>query len=72
MDKTKLCLVCIGKKVKELRDSKGLTQFELATDLDTDKCLISALERGVYNNITIRTLSKLADYFSVEIEYFLK
>lgn len=72
MDKTKICLICIGKKVKELRDKRKLTQLHLAIDLETDKCMISAIERGVYNNITILTLSKLAEYFSVEIEYFLK
>lgn len=72
MDKTKICIECVGRKVKELRLSMGLTQFQLACDLNTDKSLISALERGVYGNITIRTLVRLGEIFNVDIEYFLK
>lgn len=62
----------IGLKVKELREQKGLTQFELACDINTDKSLISALERFKYRNITIGTLAKLSKVLDVEITYFLK
>lgn len=68
---TKLCLKKIGEHVKELRKEKGLTQFELACDLNTDKSMISALERGCYKNITIRTLIKISQYFCVHLHFLI-
>lgn len=67
-----MCLKCIGTHVKELRLLSGLTQFELACDLETDKSMISALERGVYKNITIKTLIKISNYFSVSLSELIE
>lgn len=72
MPQTQICLKCIGRNIKILRLSNGLTQFELACDLNTDKSLISALERGCYKNITIKTLVKISNYFSVSLNKLLE
>jgi len=37
----------IGRRLKELRESRGLTQTELASKLNTKQVLVSAYERGV-------------------------
>lgn len=71
MPATKSCLSKIGERIKELRKQHNLTQFELACDLNTDKSLISALERGCYKNITIKTLVKISEYFSVSLSYLI-
>lgn len=71
MPATKSCLNKIGFRIKELRKQHDLTQFELACDLNTDKSLISALERGCYKNITIKTLVKISEYFSVSLSYLI-
>lgn len=70
--KTEICLKCVGNKIRELRLKNNYTQFDVSCFLDFDKSLVSALERGVYNNITIKTLIKFALLFDVDIEYFIK
>lgn len=60
----------IGYRVKELREKHNLTQFELACDINTDKSMISALERDIYKNITVNTLYKISSTFKVVIMYF--
>jgi transcriptional regulator with XRE-family HTH domain len=36
----------IGKKLRQLRDRRGLTQTEIAKQLGVDQSLVSAYERG--------------------------
>lgn len=45
----------IGKRIKEYRQKKGMTQDELAEILDVSSHHLSAMERGVYN-IKLSTL----------------
>ena len=42
-------LVCFGKKVKELRKQKGLSQEALALLCDLDRTYIGGVERGERN-----------------------
>lgn len=48
MDK-ELQLQKFGKKIKEIRESKGLTQAQLAHKIDKDRESIARLERGAVN-----------------------
>ncbi len=70
--KTKICLECLGRKMFDLRKRHGLTQLQLACDLDTDISFISAIERGVYKNITLKNLIKISDYFCVSLHYLIQ
>lgn len=67
IDATKVCMLTIGRNIKALRKENNLSQFDLACLMDCDKCLISELERGIYNNITVKTLLKFCYIFEVEL-----
>jgi transcriptional regulator with XRE-family HTH domain len=49
----------IGARIKDIRESKGMTQLDVAVILNYDKTTISRIEAG-RTNITIRTLQKLS------------
>ena len=61
----------IAINVKVLRFEKKLIREELALLLGFDNSYISKLERGSVN-ITIDRLSKIAEYFAVDICALLK
>ena len=64
-------LIKVGENVKSLRIKNKLTQEDVAFFIFTNKSMISALERGAYNNITIGTLARLAELFKVPIQELL-
>lgn len=61
----------IANNVKVLRVEKKLKREELSLLLGFDNSYISKLERGSVN-ITIDRLSKIAEYFAVDICALLK
>jgi transcriptional regulator with XRE-family HTH domain len=58
-----------GKRVKKIRLEKGLTQKELALEMDVEISQISRIERGLVNP-TLTTLIKLATCLNVKIASF--
>lgn len=60
----------LNERIKDLRISKGLTQVEMASDLNVTKQCISNWEN---NNIqpSVDMLVRLAKYFSVSTDYLL-
>ena len=58
-----------GKKLSELRKEKGLSQEQLATDLNISQSSISNYESGTTKPDT-DILQKIAEYFKVPIAYF--
>lgn len=42
-------LISFGKNLKKIRESKNITQAQLAIDCDFDVSVISRIERGVVN-----------------------
>lgn len=60
----------IGKKIKDLRLERGISQEKLAECVNMSREHISCLERGK-NLISIDSLYKIAVYFEVDIKYFL-
>lgn len=62
----------IGGNLKRFRLELGMSQSDVAFYIFSDKSLISALERGVYHNITLLTLFKFCKLFDKTIEDFLK
>ena len=72
-DKKKL-QIAIGKRIKELRESKNIQQQDVAATCNIEKSNFSRIEAG-NTNPTIYTLSKIADRLSVtlsELLYFEK
>ena len=61
-------LKILGKNIKKIREENKLTQSDVAFYIFSDKSLISALERGVYKNITLFTVVKLMMLFGTNIE----
>jgi transcriptional regulator with XRE-family HTH domain len=61
----------IGKNIKELRRSKGISQLELAYRCNFEKTNLSRIESGK-NNPTIRTLIRIANAMKVNLFEILK
>ena len=59
-----------GARLKELRESQGLTQNDLAIHLHTARSTITLYENGT-NEPDFRTLIKIADVFNVSLDYLL-
>jgi transcriptional regulator with XRE-family HTH domain len=59
----------VGRRIAELRQRAGLTQEELAEQLGVGWRYLSRAERG--ENLTLRTLAKIANVFGVEAKSLL-
>lgn len=59
------------KNLKELRESKHITQIKLSVDIEVSQELISQYELGK-TKPTIENLIKLADYFNCSTDYLLQ
>ncbi|EAF1191436.1 XRE family transcriptional regulator [Listeria monocytogenes] len=60
----------IGKRISELRNKKGISQLQLAKDLNVSRNTVSVWEtnkRAIKNERIIQ----LADYFNVTTDYLL-
>ena len=58
-----------GKKLSELRKTKGLSQEQLAIDLNISQSSISNYESGITKPDT-DILQKIAEYFCIPVAYF--
>jgi transcriptional regulator with XRE-family HTH domain len=67
MQDHEILLKKIGKKIKELREQKGVSQQTLAYACDFEKSNMSRIESG-RTNPTIITLFKIANALSVSLE----
>jgi len=54
-----------GRVIKQLRESRGLSQQELADYADLDRSYISDMERGRYNP-TLQTIYKLTEILKIK------
>lgn len=68
---TDTLLILIGQKIQTLRENRGLSQLELASEIDLSKTHLGRIERAE-SNITVKSLNKLANFFEVDITYFFK
>ena len=59
----------IGKRLKELRTSKNLSQEQVAFEIKMSRDHLSNVENGKYP-VNIKTLYKLSCFYEVDIEYF--
>ena len=59
-----------ASRIKELRNSRGISQEELGTIMKVSKQAISEIERE-HKTTTIEKLVELANYFDVSADYLL-
>lgn len=59
------------KRLKQLRQERGISQLKLAMDLNMNQNSISRYETGIHE-ADHETLIRLADYFDVSIDYLLE
>ena len=60
----------LSKRLKELRNSKGLSQQALANEIGISKSSINMYERGE-REPSVDTLELFADYYNVDMNYLL-
>lgn len=58
----------MGYKIKEVRDSKNMSQQELADKAQVSRTVISQLESGSKTITKTSTLVKIADALGVKVE----
>jgi len=58
----------VAKKLRRIREEKGLSQDLVDMDIDTNT---SRIERGKAN-VTISTLSRLCKYYGMSLEEFFR
>ena len=61
----------IGQKLREYRKQKGLTQKELAEAAGVSKPTVTKIETGASSNLTVSTLTALAEALGREPSEFL-
>ena len=59
----------IGKRIRNLRTAKNLSQEQLSLEVEISRDHLSNLENGKFP-ANIKTLHKLACFFEVDFEYF--
>jgi transcriptional regulator with XRE-family HTH domain len=59
----------IGLRIKELRESKGLTQMDLAIEAELDRSYIASIENGK-RNVSIVNIERLAFALNISLEKF--
>lgn len=60
-------LIDLGLRIKKLRESKNLTQENLANDCDIPKSQITRIEKAKINT-TVKTLIKISNALGVEFK----
>ncbi len=58
------------KRMRDLREDHDKTQREIAEVLGTSQTMYARYERGA-NELPIRHLLKLCDYYKISTDYFL-
>ena len=63
-------MILFQERLKELRSEKGLSQTELAKELNVSQRSISSWETG-FRQPDFETLRLIAEYFDVTTDYLL-
>ena len=61
----------LGKRIKEIRKSRGLTQEQLSEMIDIETSSLSGIESGRFYP-SLHVLEKIAQVFDVELIVFFK
>ena len=60
----------LGEKIRELRKSKGLSQYELAREISVSQATVASWENNT-RKPSIELIRQMANYFSVSSDYLL-
>ena len=60
----------MGYRIKDIRESLGMTQEELAEKSGVSRTIISGLENGTERATTTKTLLKLASALKTTVDQF--
>ncbi len=60
----------LGFKIKKLRESKNISQENLAVQLDISQSYLSKIENGAIEKVDFFFMQKVCDYFQVTPQYF--
>ena len=66
MDESEKSLELLGRKIRKLRQEKGLSQEEFAHSADIDRSYIGQIERGE-RNIAFSNILKIARALGVKV-----
>ena len=58
--------ILIGSRIKDIRESKGMTQQQISDICDFEKSTVSRIEAG-RTNLTIKTLYKISQSLGVKM-----
>lgn len=61
----------LGQRIKEIRNSKGISQEKFALLIDMDRTYYASVERGK-RNISINNIEKIAKGFNLSLEELFK
>ncbi len=61
----------LGKRIKDLRLSKGLSQEKFALSIEMDRTYFASVESGK-RNISLKNIEKIANGLNVSIEELFK
>ena len=59
----------LGNRIKELRESRSMRQYELADRIGVSAPTVSNMESG-RRAVTLKSLAKICEVFNVDISYF--
>ena len=62
-------MIVVGDKIKQMREKRGLSQKEVAINVDIDRGQYSRIETNKVEP-TLSTLEKIAKAFNVDVEEF--
>ena len=58
-------------KIKELCDTAGIKPGKMCDDIGISRSMMSSLAAGRKKTLSAETLSKIAKYFGVSVDYFV-
>ena len=61
----------IGKRIKEIRSEKGISQEKLALKAELDRTYVAGVENGK-RNPSIKSLEKIINALGINFGYFFK
>lgn len=63
-------MIAFGKRVREVRKGKGISQERLAEMAGIDRSYMGNIERGE-KNITLKKSSEVCDALGIDIKYLI-
>ena len=63
-------MIAFGRRVREVRKSKGISQERLAEIAGIDRSYMGNIERGE-KNITLKKSSEVCDALGIDIKYLI-